>query len=397
MSKTIRIEQKLQAKVDMEGMRAQSEANILALEEKKIAAERLGSELQRAERLLEINRQIGAERIAQKEREAKLIEGDPNKTQADLLRAQGDITREKIAALNQEYSDMAAVARQRLAEVSDAWRLGTASIADYTAALAAAREVGILTEKQLSDLKIAAGDDLSAAFGLGLEKAKLRMQTDAELMIQIGEGLADRLSDGLVSAWDGFLSGTQSAKDAFIDFARSTINWLSQMILKQMLMNALMGASGTSGGGLFGMLGLSGGGPVQALASGGPVTGWSPSPTADNIPAWLTAREFVQPVRAVDYYGLAFMERIRRLQFPRHIAHALAGGTLPRIPTGNRLAQGGMAAGSANSFKAGDTRLKVINVLDKNMVGDYMRTADGETAIINMIRRNGSAIRTILG
>ena len=31
------------------------------------------------------------------------------------------------------------------------------------------------------------------------------------------------------------------------------------------------------------------------------------------------------------------------------------------------------------------------------MVGDYLRTADGETAILNMIRRNGSAIRTILG
>ena len=42
--------------------------------------------------------------------------------------------------------------------------------------------------------------------------------------------------------------------------------------------------------------------------------------TADNIPAWLTAREFVHPVDSVDYYGLAFMEAVRRRLFPRDLA-----------------------------------------------------------------------------
>lgn len=137
---------------------------------------------------------------------------------------------------------------------------------------------------------------------------------------------------------------------------------------------------------------------MQALAGGGSVRGWSPHPKADNIPIWGTAGEFMQPVRAVDYYGLAFMERVRRLQFPRHIAHALAGGTLPRIPSGNRLAEGGVAAGPANNtFKGGDVKVAVVNVRDESEIRRYVNSADFDTVLINKIRRNGTTIRALLG
>lgn len=43
----------------------------------------------------------------------------------------------------------------------------------------------------------------------------------------------------------------------------------------------------------------------------------------------------------------------------------------------------------AQTMKTGDTKLRVINVLDKNMVGDYIRTADGATTLINMVRGTG--------
>lgn len=52
-------------------------------------------------------------------------------------------------------------------------------------------------------------------------------------------------------------------------------------------------------------------------AAGGAVGGWSPHDRADNIPAWLTAREFVQPVDAVDYYGTGVMEALQRKLIPR--------------------------------------------------------------------------------
>ncbi|MDR2550021.1 MAG: tape measure protein [Desulfobulbus sp.] len=394
-------EEKLQSKIDIEKERAQSEANILKLEEQKLATDNSGSELERAEKLLEINRQISAERIKLQEEEAKLIEGDPNKSEADVIKAKSEIARAQLAALQQEHSDLARVAGERLADIEEAWRSGTVSVEQYTSALQAAREAGILTEEQLREKKIGAGDDMGAAFSLGLENARKKMESDAEVMILIGEGMGDRISDGLVSAWDGFIMGTESAGEALANFARSTISWLSQVILKQLLMNALMGATGGGtggGGGLFGMLGMADGGAVQGLAGGGAVHGWSPSRTADNIPIWATAGEFMQPVRAVDYYGIAFMERLRRLEFPRHIAHALAGGTIPSVPSGFRLAQGGMPeAAPQTAVKAGDVNLRIVNVNDRNQVGDYLRSADGETVLLNTIRRNGSTIRTLIG
>lgn len=68
-------------------------------------------------------------------------------------------------------------------------------------------------------------------------------------------------------------------------------------------------------------------GPASAhLAAGGRVPGWSPNDRADNIPAMLTANEFVHPVDAVDYYGLDTMELIRKKKIPREILQYRATG-----------------------------------------------------------------------
>ncbi|WP_157360588.1 lytic transglycosylase domain-containing protein [Amycolatopsis thermoflava] len=52
-------------------------------------------------------------------------------------------------------------------------------------------------------------------------------------------------------------------------------------------------------------------------ATGGQITGWSPTKTADNVPIMATAGEWVHPVDAVEYYGPGFMEAIRTKQFPK--------------------------------------------------------------------------------
>lgn len=69
-------------------------------------------------------------------------------------------------------------------------------------------------------------------------------------------------------------------------------------------------------GGPTGDQGIAGGGHNK-LAGGGRVGGFSPSHTADNIPAWLTANEFVHPVKAVKYYGTGIMEAMRKRQIPK--------------------------------------------------------------------------------
>lgn len=56
---------------------------------------------------------------------------------------------------------------------------------------------------------------------------------------------------------------------------------------------------------------------VTKKAEGGRVYGVSPHSRADNIPAMLTANEYVHPVDAVRYYGADFMEAVRTKRFPR--------------------------------------------------------------------------------
>lgn len=70
---------------------------------------------------------------------------------------------------------------------------------------------------------------------------------------------------------------------------------------------------------------------VQRLASGGRVQGSSPHARADNIPAMLTAGEWVQPVAAVQHYGPEFMESIRRREFPKSAVRRAAGGPIDEL------------------------------------------------------------------
>jgi hypothetical protein len=55
-----------------------------------------------------------------------------------------------------------------------------------------------------------------------------------------------------------------------------------------------------------------------AMADGGRVPGFSPNSRADNIPAMLTANEYVQPVDVVRHYGVGFMDALRRKEIPKY-------------------------------------------------------------------------------
>jgi hypothetical protein len=80
-------------------------------------------------------------------------------------------------------------------------------------------------------------------------------------------------------------------------------------------------------------------------AYGGQIGGWSPHSRADNIPTLLTAKEWVHPVDAVDYYGTGAMSAIQHKRVPREILSGFASGQLGKmgdLPLG--LAAGGPVA-----------------------------------------------------
>ena len=73
----------------------------------------------------------------------------------------------------------------------------------------------------------------------------------------------------------------------------------------------------------------------------------------DDVPAMLTRNEYVQPEPAVKYYGVGFMEAIRRRMFPRDLARGFNIGGLvdfripPLPPLPRQFADGGSAQPAA--------------------------------------------------
>lgn len=103
--------------------------------------------------------------------------------------------------------------------------------------------------------------------------------------------------------------GVQQVKDAMASVHDKTVT----ISIKQVYLPAtgvMKAAAGADGGAVspWAISPLSG----LALAAGGRVPGWSAHDRADNIPAWLTAGEFVHPVSAVEHYGMEAMEAVRR-------------------------------------------------------------------------------------
>lgn len=79
-------------------------------------------------------------------------------------------------------------------------------------------------------------------------------------------------------------------------------------------------------------------------ATGGQIGGWSPNSRADNIPAMLTAKEWVHPVDAVNYYGPQIMGAIQKRQVPREVLTAFASGALGKLGDLPFFAKGGPVA-----------------------------------------------------
>jgi hypothetical protein len=61
----------------------------------------------------------------------------------------------------------------------------------------------------------------------------------------------------------------------------------------------------------------------------------------------------------------------------------------------------GTTAANGESGSAGgagaQVNQRIINVLDPSMVGEFLSTAEGEEVLINVMRRNGDQVKSIVG
>jgi len=132
------------------------------------------------------------------------------------------------------------------------------------------------------------------------------------------------LIEGLKGAFELAVDGIKTAWELLQNALARPINFVIEMVLNRGLFGAFNW--------IVDKLGLPDdwtlhwdqiGPPETHFAAGGRVPGWSPNDKADNIPAMLTAGEYVHPVDSVRYYGADAMEAIRKRKIPREV---LTGG-----------------------------------------------------------------------
>lgn len=143
----------------------------------------------------------------------------------------------------------------------------------------------------------------------------------------------------------------------------------------------------------------------QSFAEGGKVPGASPHPKADNVPANLTAGEFVEPVSVVKHYGAGLFEAFRRKMVPKDMFTKF---NMPNVSAaiGRQHFQAGGAVAAASIAQTQEARdagegeggggVIINNIVDTRMLGQYLQTTPGQRQIVNIISQNSSAVKTAL-
>lgn len=146
---------------------------------------------------------------------------------------------------------------------------------------------------------------------------------------------------------------------------------------------------------------------AQKLAEGGLVGGTSPHSKADNIPAWLTAKEYVQPVDSVSHYGLPVMNAIKNKLIPKEVlqGYSLPVYRTPRIKRA-RYAEGGevqstaptgsMNTGNSTQGAAEEKNISIVNLVDPSMMGQFLASTSGKSVLFNVLRSNSYELRNAM-
>ena len=268
-----------------------------------------------------------------------------------LAKLAGDAEGEALA---RRAMDVAA-AKADLADLEAAWRLALETMRNAEQSVNIQQQQGLITtadaQSRIAEAHreaAAALDELlpkmeAAAQALGPE-AVARVQAwknELASVKQVTDPIAESLNTSIKSAFeDMFVSigqGAKTAKDAFLDFARSVIGAI-QRIAAQRLAEALFGnLFGGAGGGGGGGIGAFLANLFKGFASGGLVTGPGTS-TSDSIPARLSAGEYVVRAAAVRRLGVAFLDAINGLRVPPPVVSGrlafASGGLVPSVGAG---------------------------------------------------------------
>jgi TP901 family phage tail tape measure protein len=234
-----------------------------------------------------------------------------------------------------------------------------------------------------------------------LEKAILtqKLQYAQQIFTDMGQVFGDLYA----------LSGEKTRAWFYLEKAAAIARIIISTQLAAMKAYEQMGIYGTVGAAMIYAAGATSIARVvaQGFAKGGEVLGRSPNKKADNIPAWLTAEEWVHPVDTVKYYGKKVMEGMQQKIFPREIFYNYKL-PVPVPAYGRGYAFGGevkkesvrerktMGRTKTDPIPAQPTPITIVNVNDPAQMDQYLASSGGQNAILNVLSTRSETIKRIL-
>lgn len=246
------------------------------------------------------------------------------------------------------------------------------------------RAQGIL-EGTLNPARLAALDAQIAKqqlLGTTIGNAAMQADTFSRTMTQTLNSGLDSALNGLADGLTNIATGASQAGDAFSNMARSALSAFAQIlqqiamaIAKQLILNAI-----ASSGGIFGQIGAAAGGVISGVNHSGGVIGRAGGTRRNVSPGWFSnAPKFHNG----GLPGLRSDEVPSILQTGEEV--------LARDDPRNVLNGDKAAAPSANP--AG-TRFVLLD--DRKAVPEAMQSAEGEDVVLQIIRRNGATVKSIV-
>jgi hypothetical protein len=196
-------------------------------------------------------------------------------------------TKYKVWLETNSAEKVKAVEKQALAErakyYEEYWKLGAIGDEVFYQHMYDLAMQGKMTWQDFRDKVVENWGTVGEQIRLGLRKAKEEISTFGQTIVKLAKDFPEKFASGMSSAIMDFVKGTKTAKEAARDFFTSMISWIMEAILKQQILNLLMGSSGggSASGGILGTVtnligGLFGGYNTGGFTSAGGAY-WNPS------------------------------------------------------------------------------------------------------------------------
>ena len=298
--------------------------------------------------------------------------------------------------------DIKAVAGN-LAYMEQAWRLALDNMKNAQQAAQIQADAGLITQSGFQQRVAESSRDAATALAAllpAMEQAantlgnpesiariaawKNELASVQNVVDPLAASLDTAIKSGFEDLFTSIGSGAKTAKEAFLDFARSVlsaINKIASQRLAEELFGNLKSSGGTSAGGLISSalksIGFAGGGYVSGPGSA----------TSDSIPARLSAGEYVVRAAAVRRFGVAFFDAVNGLARPPGLISGrmamAAGGVVPALH-------------ATTPAQTAPQSVRIVNAIDPELARDFLESPAGERVVLNIVTRNANLVRNVL-